>query len=93
MSDTTRIDQLEQADTERRAALVREAATRAGWHNAELAAKAIDLTTIQTPQGAAAAVRTYAAENSWVVQGAVTRESLERQWGQELLDGLERGGR
>jgi hypothetical protein len=89
----TRLDALEQGEAERRAGLVIEAAQRAGWHDPAAAAKAIDLSTIATPQAAVAAVRTYSAANSYMVKPALTQQDMERQWGQELLDGLERGGR
>jgi hypothetical protein len=57
MNDT-RLDALEQGEAERRAGLVIEAAQRAGWHDPAAAAKTIDLSTVATPQAAAAAVRT-----------------------------------
>ena len=93
MSDDDRLEALEQGEQARRAEMVTEAAQRAGWHDPSLAAKALDLAGIETPQGAAAAVRSYSAENSWLVREPVTQESLERQWGAEILAGLERGGR
>jgi hypothetical protein len=93
MSNDDRLEALEQADLAQRAEMVTEAAQYAGWHDPSLAAKALDLAAIQTPQGAAAAVRAYSAQNSWLVREPVTQESLERQWGAEILAGLERGGR
>jgi hypothetical protein len=93
MTDNDRIDQLEQGEAERRAGLVIEAAQRANWHDPAAAAKALDLTTIATPQAAVAAVRAYSAANSYMIKPELTQEDMERQWGQELLDGLLRGGR
>jgi hypothetical protein len=88
-----RLHALEQGELERRAGLVTEAAARANWHDPAAAAKTIDLTTIATPQAAVAAVRSYSAANSYMVKPTLTQQDLERQWGQELLDGLTRGGR
>jgi len=71
--------------------MVTEAAQRAGWHDPSLAAQTLDLSAIATPQ--AAAVKSYSAQNSWLVQQPLSQEALERQWGAEILAGLERGGR
>jgi hypothetical protein len=92
MSDE-RIAALEQAEQTRRAAMVTEAAQHAGWRDASIAAKVIDVASITTPQRAAAAVKSYSAQNSWLVREPITQESLERQWGAEILRGLDQGGR
>jgi hypothetical protein len=93
MSEMDRLEALEQGEQARRAAMVTEAAERSGWHDPGLAAKVLDLAGIATPQGAAAAVKTYSAQNSYMVQQPLSQEALERQWGAEILAGLERGGR
>jgi hypothetical protein len=93
MSEADRLEALEQGEQARRAAMVTEAAQRASWHDPSLAAKTLDLSMIHTPQGAAAAIKSYSAQNSYMVQQPMTQEALERRWGAEILAGLERGGR
>lgn len=93
MSEADRLAALEQGEQARRAEMVTEAAQRAGWHDPSLAAQTLDLSAIATPQGAVAAVKSYSAQNSWLVQQPLSQEALERQWGAEILAGLERGGR
>lgn len=93
MTSTERLDALEAAEHTRRVDLLKEAAARANWHDPDLAPHAIDPATIQTRQAAAAAVHTYSAQKSYLIQQPLTQQDLERQWGAEILAGLERGGR
>ena len=79
MSDD-RLEALEQGEQARRAEMVTEAAQRAGWHDPSLAPRLLDLATIASPQAAGAAVRTYSAQNSYMVQQPLTQQGLERQW-------------
>ena len=93
MSDSGRLDALEQAEHDRRVELLKEAAARANWHDPTDAARLIDPASVRTPQGAAAAVKTFSAQNSYLVAQPLTQQELERQWGAEILAGLDRGGR
>jgi hypothetical protein len=92
-STDDRLESLEQGEQARRAEMVTEAAQRAGWHDPDAAAKVLDLSAIAIPQGAAAAVKSYSAQSSYMVQQPLTQQDSERQWGAEILAGLERGGR
>lgn len=93
MSDMDRLDALEHMSEMQRAAWLQQAAVAAGWHDPEAAGLVIDKNAIATEGDAQRAVDSFTAANPYYRKAEDTQEDVERRWGEELLRGLEQGGR
>ena len=95
MSDIeARLARLEHDRDERATSWLRRAAKESGWVDPDTAARVIPPNEVESPQDARARVQRFSASQPYFIGAATDQEEAERRrHGQELLAGLERGGR